>query len=138
MPSEYNPASITQPPQDIDAENQFLAAVFVIGVKALDDVANILQPSDFYQTPHSLIFKAILALKAKGAVVDLVTVANQLKETGELKKAGGPSMLNKIADEVPISLNPSGHAEIIKNCALKRELAALGARLAHEARNNFV
>ncbi len=105
-----------------------------MGTKALDDV-NSLQPGDFYQTSHQLIFRAMLALKSKGSGVDLVTVASQLKETGELKKAGGPEMLDKITDDIPISLNPSSHAEIIKNCALKRDLAILGSRLTHGALN---
>lgn len=127
-----NPGQMSLPPQDLDAENQFLAAVFVMGTKALEECRS-LEPSDFYQTSHQLIFKAVLALKSKGLKVDLVTTADQLNEAGELKKAGGPAMLEKIADKVPISLNPSGHAEIIKNCALKRKLASFGARLANEA-----
>jgi len=129
-----SPMQDTQPPQDLEAEKQLLAAVFVTGVKALDDIAGILQPGDFYQTAHQLIYKATISLKAKGAGVDLVTVANQLKESGELEKAGGAAMLAKIVDECPVSLNPGGHAEIIKNCALKRELLNLGSRLTNEAK----
>ncbi len=123
------------PPQDIDAESQFLAAVFVTGTKALDGVANSLHPSDFYQTAHQLIFKAMLALKSKGTSVDLVTVADKLRETGQLKKAGGASLLEKIVDNAPISLNPAGHAEIIKNCATKRAFAVLGSQLTNGALN---
>ncbi len=125
----YNPDPIIQPPQDLDAEDRLLAAIFVMGVKALDGIVNSLEPGHFYQTSHQLIFKAILTLKSKGAGVDLVTVANQLKESGELDKAGGASLLAKIADRAPISLNPAGHAEIIKNCAVKRAIAALGSCL---------
>ncbi|WP_020586374.1 helicase RepA family protein [Desulfobacter curvatus] len=98
------------------------------------DEAKGLQPGAFYQTRHQLIFKAMLALKAKGDKVDLVTVYSQLLETGELKKVGDHNALGKIA-EYAISINPASHAEIIKSCALKRDLASLGSRLTHGALN---
>ena len=122
-------------PQDLEAEKQFLAAVFATVGGALDDIGTQLQPCDFYKTQHQLIFKAILAVKAKGNKVDSVTVANQLNEGGELEKAGGYDLLFYIIDNAQIALNPAGHAEIIKNCALKRDIITLGSQLTTGALN---
>ena len=46
-----------------------------------------LTPGDFYRTKHQIIYKAIWDLFDQGVNADAATVANHLKEKGELEKS---------------------------------------------------
>lgn len=46
-------------------------------------------PNEFSYPPHQMVFSAIFQLKLENRPVDLVTVANRLKEVGDLANIGG-------------------------------------------------
>jgi replicative DNA helicase len=52
------------PPQSIDAEGAILACI-MMDRDAIVKVADILQPEDFYDPKHKLIFAAIIELFSK-------------------------------------------------------------------------
>jgi AAA domain/DnaB-like helicase N terminal domain len=116
------------PPQDLDTEETLLASILVDG-STLEKIEDILRPEDFYNTTHGLIYSAFLSLKLKGHKPDLVTTADELEKQGNLKRIGGVSMLTKLSDEAPASLNPEGHARIVKEYSIKRQIAAIGHKL---------
>ena len=69
------------PPQNIEAEESIISAI-LIDNDALLDVIETLGPEDFYRTAHQKIYAAITDLFDKAEPVDLVTLANKLKEKG--------------------------------------------------------
>ncbi len=109
------------PPQDIDAEESILSAIF-INNDSLHDVIDILEPDDFYRGAHKKIFQAIVELAHKEEPADLVTVANRLKEKDELESIGGAAYLASISDTAPVAINAIHYAGIIKGKSSLRQL----------------
>ena len=83
------------PPQNIEAEESIISAI-LIDNNALLDVIEALGPDDFYRTAHQKIYAAMTDLFDKAEPIDLVTLANKLKEKGQLDEIGGATiwMLN--------------------------------------------
>ena len=67
------------PPQNLDAEESVLGAM-MLSPLAIGAVTRVREPdaADFYRESHGHIFKAILALYAKGEPVDAITVVDEL------------------------------------------------------------
>jgi replicative DNA helicase len=111
------------PPQNIEAEESILSAV-LIDSSTLLDIIEILSPEDFYRTAHQKIFAAITELYAKSEPIDLVTVANKLKEKGQLEDMGGATYLAQLVDTVPLAVNAEHYARIIRDKSSLRKLIA--------------
>jgi replicative DNA helicase len=67
------------PPQNLDAEESVLGAMMLspLAIGAVTESSS-LSAADFYRESHGHIYKAILALYAKGEPVDAITVVVQL------------------------------------------------------------
>ncbi len=123
------------PPQNLDVEEKIISSVF-INADVFEKIQSILQPEDFYKTEYRLIYEAFISLKADGQKIDFETICAELEKRGNLEKAGGQSGFLKIMNNSPVSLNPEGHARIIKECALKRKILNLGLNLSDGSLNN--
>jgi replicative DNA helicase len=109
------------PPQNIEAEESIISAI-LIDNDALLDVIESLGPEDFYRTAHQKIYTAITDLFDKAEPVDLVTLANRLKENGQLEEIGGASYLARLVDTVPLAVNARHYAKIIHDKASLRRM----------------
>jgi replicative DNA helicase len=109
------------PPQDIDAEASILSAI-LIDNESLFDVVEILQPDDFYRGAHQKIYSAITGLFTRNDPIDLVTLANILKERKHLEGVGGATYLAQLVNEIPLAVNPAHHAKIVHEKACLRRL----------------
>ncbi len=116
------------PPHDIDAEESVLSAVF-INNNNLFDIMEILSPDDFYKGAHKKIFRVILELASREEPADLVTVANALKEKGELESIGGAAFLASISDSAPVAVNAVHYARIIRGKATLRLLIDASSKI---------
>ena len=76
------------PPNAITFEDPVLGAC-MLDAEALSDVTAILKPEMFYKLEHQIIFSAIASLVEKGDPVDIITVTQAVKATGQLDKCGG-------------------------------------------------
>lgn len=117
------------PPQNIDAEQSVLGAI-LLDREAVYKAMKILQPEDFYREDHKLIYKTIMSLSDSGKPVDLITVSDQLRQHGELEKAGGVSYLASLAEMVPTAANIEYYARIVEEKSLLRTLIHLSTRIA--------
>jgi replicative DNA helicase len=81
--SEKNPSLYKIPPQNLEAEQSILSAI-LIDDSAFLDVVDILSPEDFYRSSHNKIFSAMIDLFSKSEPIDLVTLANILKQQNYL------------------------------------------------------
>jgi len=75
------------PPQNLEAEESVLGAM-LLSPGAIGAVSEVLDASDFYRESHAKIYRAGLALYAKGEPVDAITIVDELEERGELEGAG--------------------------------------------------
>ncbi len=73
------------PPQNIDAEKSLLGCL-MLNKDAITKVADFIQPTDFYRKSHQEIYKVCQELFGKGEAIDVLSVANRLKEVGKLEE----------------------------------------------------
>lgn len=109
------------PPHALDAEESILSSI-LIDNDTLVDVIEMLTPRDFYKPAHEKIYESMAELFARSEPVDIVTLANRLKEKGQLEEVGGAAYLSHLVDRVPISVNAVKHAEIIRDKASLRRM----------------
>jgi replicative DNA helicase len=103
-----------------EAEQSVLGSCLLDEV-ALANVMTELQPSHFFVDRHAKIYKAILAMDAKGAV-DPVTVGEYLRVHGQLQDVGGMSYLASLLNTVPTTANVMEYARIVKEQSTRRRI----------------
>ena len=118
---EKDPGQYNLPPQNVEAEEALISAI-LIDNNTLLEVIEILTPEDFYRTAHQHIFAAMSDLFDKSEPVDLVTLANRLKEKGQLESVGGATYLARLVDTVPLAVNAPHYAKIVHDKASLRRL----------------
>ncbi len=119
------------PPQNIEAEQSVLGAVF-LAKEALITAVEILRPEDFYKQAHQRIFKTILDLYEKGEPVDLVTVTAELQDHKLLDEVGGVTYLTELASSVPTAANVEYYARIVEEKSLLRRLIRTATKIAND------
>jgi replicative DNA helicase len=122
------PSSALVPPQNLEAEESVLGAM-MISPGAIGAVSEILDASDFYRESHAKIYRAALALYAKGEPVDAITLTDQLEERSELEDVGGRVRLHELAALVPASANAAHYARIVHETATLRGLIRAGGEI---------
>lgn len=110
-----------QAPQNLEAEASLLGAV-LIDADALVKIADAVSVDDYFDPRHARIYEAILALYERRSVIDVLTLADQLKGTGFLDMVGGPSYLTELTNFVPTAAHVEQYAEIVAQKALRRRL----------------
>lgn len=116
------PTQDTQPaPQNLEAEASLLGAV-LIDADALVKIADTIRVDDFFDSRHARIYEAVLALYERRSVIDVLTLADQLKGTGFLDMVGGPAYLTELTNFVPTAAHVEQYAEIVAQKALRRRL----------------
>jgi replicative DNA helicase len=121
IPTPKPPDPLSLPPQNLEAEESLISAILVDNT-ALLDVVEILSSQDFYRTAHQKIFAAIADLFDHGDPIDLVTLANALKNKGHLESVGGAAYLARLVDTVPLAVNAQHYARIVHDKAVLRRL----------------
>ncbi|HMK55095.1 MAG TPA: replicative DNA helicase [Dissulfurispiraceae bacterium] len=109
------------PPQNIEAEQAVLGAI-ILDNEALPKSLEILAQDDFYRESHRRLYRAILDLFEKNDPIDIVTVSDYLRKSGDIDIVGGVAYLSTLVDSVPTSANIRYHARIVREKALLRHL----------------
>jgi len=110
-----------QLPHNIEAEESVLAAC-MLSQDALSEIATKVKPGNFYRPSHQIIFAGIIDLHTRHIPVDQISVAENLKASGQLEAIGGRPYLVDLADNTFSLANWQNHAEIVKRTAILREL----------------
>jgi replicative DNA helicase len=90
--------------------------------EAIEVAIDLLNSDDFYSDQHRTIFKSLLELYNRSTPVDIVTLTDYLKGSGELDSAGGVVLVSSLLDEVPTSANIEYYAKIVEQKSLLRKL----------------
>ena len=109
------------PPQSLMAEEALLGGV-MLDNEALIQATDFIKEVDFYRPGNREIFKSILALAKNNEPIDLVTVADHLKQRQKLDEVGGSGYLSSLVDNVHTAANLTAYARIVKNKSLLRSL----------------
>jgi replicative DNA helicase len=116
------------PPQNLEAEESVLGAM-MLSPGAIGAVSEVLDAGDFYRESHAKIYRAALALYARGEPVDAITLVDELEERSELEDAGGRVRIHELAALVPASANAGHYARIVREMATLRGLIRAGGEI---------
>lgn len=120
------------PAQNLDAEASVLSTVLLDGAAGLALVRDIVAEADWYSDANRSIWRAAVALEGEGKPIDLVTVAERLRATGDYGRTGGVSYLAQLTEGTPAVANLEAHARIIADKARQRSVVELCRRMAVE------
>jgi replicative DNA helicase len=113
------------PPNDNDAEEAVLGSLLIDG-SAVFQVADFLQPSDFFFEQNRWIYDACLGLFKRDEAIDQVTLAQELSRQQKLESAGGTAHLAYLVSVVPTSLDIEHYGRIVYRLSVMRQLIAAG------------
>lgn len=119
------------PPHNLEAEQAVLGALMLDPQKA-STIFEILNPEDFYRDNHRSIYVVIRDIFEKGDPVDLVTVAESLRQAGRLEGIGGIGTISEIAGSVPSAANVEHYARIVAEKSLLRQLIKMAGYIAEK------
>jgi replicative DNA helicase len=124
MPQMFEHGKI--PPQAIDLEEVVLGAMMLENRK-LEEVISILKPEIFYKEEHQRIYNSIHKLYGKHKNIDILTVTEHLRSSGELDLVGGAYYIAMLTNRVVSSYNIESHARILIQKFIQRELIRIGS-----------
>jgi replicative DNA helicase len=108
-------------PQAVELEEAILGAI-MIDKDAMPSVIEILRKESFYLPKHQKMYALMQDLFSKSQAIDLLTVHESLRKSGELENVGGVSYLVELSNKVASAANIEFHARIIAQKFIQREL----------------
>lgn len=127
-----NEEMIRKQPFSMIAEQSLLGSV-LIDPEKLNEIAGEIAPEDFYISEHSKIFDAMLGLYRVNGMIDLVTLIDQLVQSGVYDKSGGEDYIRTLGEVVPSALNIKDYAKIVKDKSVLRKLIAVSGDISDKA-----
>lgn len=113
------------PPQAVDLEEVVIGAS-LIDTKGVDEMFGVItNPDVFYKEAHQHVFTAIKQLYDKSQPVDLLTVAEKLKELNTIENIGGVTYLIDLTQKVSSSAHQEFHCRIILQKYIARQVIKL-------------
>lgn len=120
------------PPHSVEAEQSVLGSL-MLDERAWESVSETVQDVDFYRHDHRIIFRAIRHLTSQDQPIDVVTVAEELEERGEVEKAGGAAYLSRLVDMTPSIDNCEAYATIVAERSQQRRLIEAASDIMEKA-----
>lgn len=100
------------PPHNLEAEQAVLGAV-LLNPDCIGDVAERLEPADFYEKAHAELFSAMLAQWHASEPIDPVALYQRMGKHGEL--------IASASSAVPTSANATYYARLVREAAVLRQ-----------------
>ena len=128
MPNNTTSTIEKLPPQNLEAEEATLGSL-LIDPNAIIKVADTINPDDFYKDNHRKIMESMYEIYSRREPIDVVSLANRLKEKNQLEEIGGWSFLVSLANTVPTASNVVHYASIVQKKATLRRLIDSATRM---------
>lgn len=119
---------IRLPPNDNDAEEAVLGSLLIDG-QTINQIADSLQPSDFYFEQNRIFYSAAIDLFKRGEAINNVTMAQELVRIDKLEAIGGTARLSYLVSVPATSLDIEHYAGIVKRLSISRQLISAGDRI---------
>jgi replicative DNA helicase len=120
------------PPQSPEAERAVLGSMLRDNL-IIGDIVLLLHPKAFYSDAHQQICQAIYELYDKGQPVDLMILADALRQRGQIENIGSYGALAELWDAAPTAANAVYYAKIVREHALVRNLIHAGNEILRDA-----
>lgn len=105
----------------MDAEFALLASLMQRG-ELFDRIQDRVDHGDFYDPKNRMVYRAISDLANTGQPIDVVAVASQIEEHGQLDRIGGAQYLALIRESIIDEHSIEVYAEIVRSMAVRRAL----------------
>lgn len=119
-------------PQATELEEAVLGAI-MLDKDALPIVLDVLGADSFYYPSHQAIYKCMVSLFEKSLPIDLLTVHEALKKSGELEVVGGPQYLVSLTNKIASAANIEYHARILSQKYIQRELIRVSTKIINDS-----
>jgi replicative DNA helicase len=121
-------------PHNREAEEAVIGSV-LINPEAYYDAAQFLQSDDFYIIRNRWIWEAFTRLHEQRIPIDILTISEELDQSGQLAEVGGASYLTSLINQVPSSINAEAYGRIIEENAIRRRMLTSANEIAKLAYN---
>ena len=132
--TEQRSGAFAKLPHSVDAEKAVLGSI-LRDSENLSNIEGVLEPEHFFLDTHRKIYEAIFALSGAGDSVDIVTVAEKLRELQEDNKQLGPSYLVDLTENCPVTQNVEHYAKIVRNLFYRRSIISSCEEVIDGAKN---
>ncbi len=113
-----------KPPQALDIEEAVLGAL-MLEPNMVPETLEIITAECFYKETHRKIFNAIKSLSDKHYPVDLLTVSDELKRSGDLEIVGGNAFLTQLSMRISSAAHLEYHSKLLLQKYIQRELISI-------------
>ncbi len=121
-------------PSNLEAEQALLGSILVNN-DIIDEVANIVNPTSFYDPAHTKIYEVIETLNNKGMIANPITLKNFFEKDNMLDEVGGTEYLVKLTRFSGSTKQATDYAKVIHEMYLRRELVLISDNLSSETLN---
>lgn len=115
------------PPQAIELEEAVLGSC-MLESQIISEVADILRPESFYKEVHQIVYNAIIHLFKTNSPIDILTVTQTLKKSGELERCGGAYCISQLSSRVSSTGSSVFNSRIIQQKFIQRELIRISSQ----------
>lgn len=127
MPTEtVSPASgnavLRLPPYSEEAEKGVLGSVLQDASIVDLAIENQLVPESFYVPAHRIVFDVLVEMATTGRPIDVLTVANRLKEIGKIDQIGGEHFLHRLIDSTPTTAHAGYYIDVVRQKRMMRSI----------------
>ena len=138
-PYSDNPSATAGLPHSREAEEAVVGAV-LINPEVYYDLAQFLQPDDFYIHRLRFIWESYVRLHERRVPVDILTVSEELDDMSRLDEIGGQAYLTALLNQVPTTLHAEAYGKMVEATAIRRKLLTAAnsiATLAYDANESI-
>lgn len=146
------------PPQAVDLEETILASIIMFKTKVFeyreeedeqgnkirirypvnepgpyDLVKSFLMPEHFYDEAHAILYKELQRMYNEGIPVDMRTVVNELRSSGNIEKVGGAFYIADICVRLASAANIVYYARKVVEYSIKNQLIKYGAEVMNDS-----
>jgi replicative DNA helicase len=111
-------------PHNLEAEISVIGGILLYP-KGFHQVADAVEPEDFYHPTHAAIYQAMIDLDAASKPIDSLTVAEQMRASetfGKLRAMNGEAYFAELTSAVVTVENIAFHARVVRGKATARRL----------------
>jgi replicative DNA helicase len=108
-------------PSSIESERSILGAI-LLDNSVCNQAIELLRREEFFLDSHRRIYDKMVSLSERATPIDLVTLSEELRRTGEFEQIGGATYIASLIDGVPRTDTIEHYAKLVKSKAMLRRL----------------
>lgn len=123
-PAEADSSIVRTMPHDVAAEQALIGSCILDGGK--ETLTRCIEakiiPESFFKPANQLLFSGLIRLYEEGTPADEITLANKLKNLGQLEDAGGHAYINQVTGIIETTGHAQYYLDIVREKYLLRRL----------------